>query len=166
MLCTRFRYQLISICSPLVGDRSFPLLMDQQPFDTHTHTGINTKQNTSVQDFKLTGSLFYSLMALKEKTDCAKVECLLGTLHSSLICSERGCYVCFQGRALLVARSEQGDAACRPVPSSRGDVCRRSLRTRHQPSAQTLLHPHWTRRHGPSQELGTCRSHRQVNNTQ
>lgn len=70
--------------------------------------------------------------------------------------------VCFQGRALLVARSEQEDAACRSVSSSRGDVGGRSVCSGHQPAAQTLLHPHWTRRHGPSQELGARRPYRQV----
>lgn len=71
-------------------------------------------------------------------------------------------YVCFQGGALLVARSEQEDAACRSVSSSRGDVGGRSVCSGHQPAAQTLLHPHWTRRHGPSQELGARRPYRQV----
>lgn len=71
-------------------------------------------------------------------------------------------YVCFQGRALLVARSEQAHAACGSVSPSRGHICGRTVCTGHQPAAQTLVHPHWTRRHGPSPELGTRRSHRQV----
>lgn len=64
-----------------------------------------------------------------------------------------------------MARSEQGDAACRSVSSPRGDVGGRPVRPRHQPAAQTLVHPHGTRRHGPSQELGTRRPYRQVDNT-
>lgn len=73
-------------------------------------------------------------------------------------------FLVLQGGALLVARSEQGDAARGPVSSPRGDGGRRPVRPRHQPTAQTLLHPHRARGHGPPQELGTCGSHRQVNN--
>ncbi|MEQ2209277.1 hypothetical protein XENOCAPTIV_027896, partial [Xenoophorus captivus] len=65
------------------------------------------------------------------------------------------------GRALLVARAEQTDAPRRSVSSPRRDVRGRPVRPGHQPAAQTLLHPHRTRRHGPSQELGTRRPHRQ-----
>ena len=51
----------------------------------------------SVQVFRLTGRLFYSLMALKEQADCAKAGPRLGTPHfpfeadseALLICSEQ-----------------------------------------------------------------------------
>lgn len=71
--------------------------------------------------------------------------------------------VCFQGGALLVARPEQANAARRPVSSTRGDVSGGSVSARHQPAAQTLVHPHGTWRHGSPQELGARRPHRQVN---
>lgn len=62
-----------------------------------------------------------------------------------------------EGGTLLVARSEQADAAHGPVSSARGDVSGRSVCSGHQPTAQTLLHPHGSRGHGPSPQLGPCR---------
>lgn len=83
-------------------------------------------------------------------------------LYTGEVGSSRVLLLCLQGGALLVAWPEQTDVACWSVSPTRRDFRGRTFSSGHQPASQTLLHPHRTRRHWSSQELGTRWPHRQV----